>query len=57
MKVMEDIIYQALMNGFYKRLAYLKGLEIITLSAYVKKTKLSLASLIKQSQTTNNPRF
>jgi Fic family protein len=56
-KVMEEIIYQALINSFHKRLAYLKSQEIITLSKYAKNNKLSLANLINKAKRQTIPAF
>jgi Fic family protein len=56
-KVMEEIIYQALINSFHKRLAYLKSQEIITLSKHAKNNKLSLANLINKAKRQTIPAF
>ncbi len=48
--VMEGIIYRALVNSYHKRIAYLKNLEIITLSDYAKRSKLSHANLINKAK-------
>ncbi len=47
---MEEIIGKALTNSYYKRLAYLEGKEIITLSEYAKKNKLSHPNLINKAK-------
>ncbi len=47
--VMEEIVGKALTNSYYKRLAYLEGKKIITLSAYAKKNKLSHSNLINKA--------
>ena len=45
-KEMETIIYLSLSEGLHKRIAYLEGKDIITLSEYAKKHKIPLANLI-----------
>ena len=40
-KTMVDIVGKALTESLYKRLAYLKGLKIITLSDYAKRQKIN----------------
>ena len=47
--IMEQIVGKALTNSYYKRLAYLEGKEIITLSDYSKKYKLSHPNLINKA--------
>jgi len=47
--IMEEIVGRALTNSYYKRLAYLEGKEIITLSDYAKKYKLSHSNLINKA--------
>ncbi len=47
--VMEGIVGKALTNSYYKRLAYLEGKEIITLSDYSKKNKISHSNLINKA--------
>jgi Fic family protein len=51
---MVQVIYLALSEGLHKRLAYLSGQHIITLSEYAKKENMSLAGLINagRRQTT-----
>jgi Fic family protein len=44
-KIMEEILRLALLESLHKRIAYLKGLKIITLAEYGKINKLSLNSL------------
>lgn len=56
-EIMEQIIYRALINSYYKRLAYLKGLKIITLSAYSKAYKLSHPNLINKAKRQTIPAF
>jgi len=47
---MEQIIYRVLINNYHKRLAYLKGLKTITLTAYSKAHKLSHPNLINKAK-------
>ncbi len=47
--VMEEITAKALTNSYYKRLAYLEGKKIITLSEYAKNNKLSHSNLINKA--------
>ena len=47
---MEEIIGKALTNSFHKRLAYLEGKEIIKLSDYAKKHKISHSNLINKTK-------
>jgi len=47
--IMEEIVGRALTNSYHKRLAYLEGKEIIPLSAYGKKNKLSHSNLINKA--------
>ncbi|MFA6995578.1 MAG: Fic family protein [Patescibacteria group bacterium] len=47
--VMEEITGKALTNSYYKRLAYLEGKKIITLSEYAKNNKLSHSNLINKA--------
>ncbi len=56
-ETMEQIIYRALVNSYYKRLAYLKGLSIITLNAYGKNHKLSHPNLINKAKRHTIPAF
>jgi Fic family protein len=48
-KTMENIVYKALSNSFHKRLAYLESKEIISLSEYAKKNKLSHSNLLNKA--------
>lgn len=48
-KTMEEIIGRALANSYHKRLAYLEGKKIITLSEYAKKQKLSYSNLLNKA--------
>ncbi len=47
--IMEGIVGKALSNSYHKRLAYLENKEIITLSDYVKISKLSHSNLINKA--------
>ena len=55
--IMEQIIYRALINSYHKRLAYLKGLNIVTLNAYAKTYKLSHPNLINKAKRHTIPAF
>lgn len=44
-KIMEEIVGKALCQSFHKRLAYLEGKKIITLSEYAKQAKISHSNL------------
>ncbi len=48
--LMEEIIGKALCNSYYKRLAYLEGKDIVTLSEYAKRKKLSYPNLINKAK-------
>ena len=56
-EIMEQIIYRALVNSYYKRLAYLKSLKIVTLNAYAKQNKLSHPNLINKAKRQTIPAF
>lgn len=47
--IMEEIVGKALTNSYHKRLAYLEGKKIITLSEYAKVKKLSHSNLINKA--------
>ena len=49
-KTMEEIVGKALTNSYYKRLAYLEGAEIITLTEYAKRKKISHSNLINKAK-------
>ena len=49
-KEMEKIIYRALSEGLHKRIAYLEGKTIITLSEYAKRNAVPLANIINQAR-------
>ena len=46
---MEEIVVKALTNSYHKRLAYLEGKKIVTLSDYAKKNKVSHSNLINKA--------
>ena len=46
---MEEIVGKALTNSYHKRLAYLEGKRIITLSEYAKTSKLSHSNLLNKA--------
>lgn len=48
-KTMEEIVGRALANSYHKRLAYLEGKKILTLSEYAKKQKLSYSNLLNKA--------
>lgn len=47
--IMEEIVAKALTNSYHKRLAYLEGKKIVTLSEYGKSNKLSHSNLINKA--------
>lgn len=47
--VMEEIVGKALTNSYHKRLTYLEGKKIITLTDYAKNNKLSHSNLINKA--------
>lgn len=47
--IMEEIVGKALTNSYHKRLAYLEGKKIITLSEYAKENKISHSNLINKA--------
>jgi Fic family protein len=47
--IMEEIVGKALSNSFHKRIAYLKGKEIILLSDYAKREKISHSNLLNKA--------
>jgi len=47
--IMEEIVGKALTNSYYKRLAYLEGKKIITLSEYANKNKISYSNLLNKA--------
>jgi len=49
-KIMEEMVGISLSNSYHRRLAYLEGLEIITLSEYAKRNNLSHSNLINKAK-------
>ncbi len=47
--IMDEIVGKALTNSYYKRLAYLEGKKIITLSEYANKNKISYSNLLNKA--------
>lgn len=47
--IMEEIVGRAITNSYHKRLAYLEGKKIITLSEYAKINKISHSNLINKA--------
>ena len=47
---MEEIVGKAITNSYHKRLAYLEGMEIITLAEYAKRAKIYHSNLINKAQ-------
>jgi len=56
-KQMERILYLALSEGLNKRIAYLEGKEIISLSKYAERKSLSLAGQINKARRQTIPAF
>lgn len=48
--IMEELVGRALTNSYHKRLAYLEGKEIITLSEYAKKNQMSHSNLLNKAR-------
>jgi len=48
--IMEEIVGKALTNSYHKRLAYLNGMNIITLNEYAKLNNLSHSNLINKAK-------
>jgi len=48
--IMEELVGRALTNSYHKRLAYLEGKEIILLSDYAKRNRLSPSNLINKAK-------
>lgn len=48
-KKMEEIVGKALTNSYHKRLAYLEGKKIISLSEYAKRNKISHTNLLNKA--------
>ncbi|MEA1986764.1 MAG: Fic family protein, partial [Candidatus Marinimicrobia bacterium] len=47
--IMEEIVGKAITNSYHKRLAYLEGMEIITLSEYSKRKGISHSNLLNKA--------
>jgi Fic family protein len=56
-KIMEEIVGKALTNSYHKRIAYLGGASIMTLSEYAKKNKISHSNLINKANRQTIPAF
>ena len=56
-KAMEQVLYLSLSEGLNKRITYLQGAEIITLSEYAKLNNKSLAGLINSGRRQTIPAF
>ena len=54
---MEKVVALALMESLSKRITYLKGQKIITLSEYTKIHKLSAPAMINAARRQNIPAF
>ncbi|MBC8323594.1 MAG: Fic family protein [Candidatus Marinimicrobia bacterium] len=48
--IMEEIIGKAITNSYHKRLAYLDGLEIMTLNEYAQRNNISHSNLINKAK-------
>ncbi len=55
--IMEEIVGKALTSSYHKRLAYLEGKKIISLSDYAKKNKLVYSNLINKAKRQTIPAF
>lgn len=47
--IMEDIVGNAIVESYHKRLAYLEGKKVMTLTAYAKQQKVSLSNLLNKA--------
>ncbi|MDD3909503.1 MAG: Fic family protein [Dysgonamonadaceae bacterium] len=56
-KTMEKVVYSALMESLNKRITYLKGQKIITLSEYTKTHNLSAPAMTNAARRQNIPAF
>ena len=56
-KAMEKVIYLALSESLNKRITYLKGEKIITLSEYIEKNKKSASAVTNSARRQNIPAF
>lgn len=48
--IMEEIVGKAITNSYHRRLAYLDGMDIITLNEYAKQNNLSHSNLINKAK-------
>ncbi len=48
--IMEELVGRALTNSYHKRLAYLEGKEIVSLSEYAKQNQTSHSNLLNKAQ-------
>jgi Fic family protein len=48
--IMDEIVGKAITNSYHKRLAYLEGMEIVTLVEHAKRQKISHSNLINKAQ-------
>jgi len=56
-RIMEEIVGRALANSYHKRIAYLDGQKIITLSEYAKREQLSHSNLLNKANRQTIPAF
>jgi len=56
-EIMEEIIGRALINSYYKRLAYLEGKSIVKLADYAKTNKISHSNLLNKAKRQTIPAF
>lgn len=56
-KTMEKVVALALIESFHKRITYLKGKKIITLSDYIKAHNISASALTNAARRQNIPAF
>lgn len=57
LSTMEELIGRALTSSYHKRLAYIKGKRIVSLSQYAKETKSSHSNLINKAHRQTIPAF
>jgi Fic family protein len=55
--IMQDIVASAIINSYYKRIAYLQGRSMVTLAQYAEKNKLSYTNLINKAKRQTIPAF
>lgn len=56
-RIMEVIVGRAIASSYHKRIAYLEGRKIITLSEYAKRKKLSHSNLLNKANRQTIPAF